>query len=167
MAQKADGATLTVSVLVRHTITLSACPDAAGTVTGSTEELRVERKTIVVGKEKASTEQRVHNPREDHRQVGDDARIASATYAGTVDIELRATGAPTARHLVNWNAPAPLPGAPRTSFYDRVKADPASVLAGSYRGPKGAKLTDAEGEMLVRARIAEPGEPGGRGSPTC
>ncbi|HEX5923506.1 MAG TPA: hypothetical protein VFY45_06715 [Baekduia sp.] len=153
MTQKAEGATLTISVLVRHTITLSACPDAAGTVTGSAEELRVERKTIVRGKEKAGVEQRVTTRAKITGQVGDDARIASATYAGTVDIEVRGTGAPTARYLVNWNAPAPLPDAPRTSVYDRVKADPAGMLAGSYRGPKGAKLTDAEGEMLVQARI--------------
>jgi hypothetical protein len=66
---------------------------------------------------------------------------------------VRGTGAPTARYLVNWNAPAPLPDAPRTSVYDRVKADPAGMLAGSYRGPKGAKLSDDEGEMLVQARI--------------
>jgi hypothetical protein len=157
MTQKADGATLTVSVLVRHTITLSACPDAAGTVTGSAEEVRIERKAIVVGKEKASTEQRVTTRAKITGQVGDDARISGATYAGTVDIELRGTGAPTARYLVNWTAPAPLPDVPRTDFYDRVKADPASVLAGSYRGPKGAKLTDDEGEMLVRARIAGQG----------
>ncbi len=153
MTQKVDGATLTISVLVRHTITLSACPDAAGIVTGSAEELRVERQAVVRGTEKASTEQRVTTRAKITGQVGDDARIASATYAGTVDIELRATGAPTARYLVNWSAPAPLPDAPRTSVFDRVKADPAGMLAGSYRGPKGAKLTDDEGEMLVRARI--------------
>ncbi len=153
MVQKADGATLTVRVLVRHTITLSACPDAAGTVTGSVEELRVERTTVVRGKEKAGVEQRVTTRAKITGQVGDDARIASATYAGTVDIEVRGTGAPTVRYLVNWNAPAPLPDAPRTDVYDRIKADPAGMLAGSYRGPKGAKLTDAEGEMLVQARI--------------
>lgn len=155
--QKVDGATLTVSVQVRRAITLSACPDAAGTVTGSYEELRVERKTVVRGKEKASVEQRVTNRAKITGQVGDDARIASATYAGTVDLEVRATGAKTARYLVNWNAPAPLPDAPRTSFEDRLKAGMAGMLAGSYRGPKGAELTDAEAEMLVRARIAGQG----------
>ena len=65
---------------------------------------------------------------------------------------MRGTGAPTRRYIVTWTAPVPLPDGPPAGFEQAFRRDPAAALAGNYRGPKGARLTEAELAALATAR---------------
>jgi hypothetical protein len=75
-------------------------------------------------------------------QVGDDAEIASATYDGTIDLEVSGTGRRSVRYVMAWDTAAPLPGTAKPG------SAAAMGYAGTYRGPHGDRLTRAEVEML-------------------
>jgi hypothetical protein len=153
-SEKVDGASISVRTLVKRTISHDACPDADGVAHGTYEQQKIERKEVVRGREKAFLETRTTTRAVATAQVGDDAQIASATYQGTLDEEVRATGTPTRRYIVTWTAPAELPNGPANRFETALKADPAAALAGNYRGPKGARLTAEELQALAGDRAA-------------
>jgi hypothetical protein len=151
-SEKVDGATLTVKTTVKRTISYDACPDADGVAHGTYEERKVERKDVVKGSERAFVEIHTNSRAVATAQVGDDALIASATYDGTLDVEVRAKAIPTRRYLMTWTAPAELPNGPPARFETALQRDPAAALAGNYRGPKGARLTDDELQGLASLR---------------
>jgi hypothetical protein len=153
--QRVDGGTITVRSAVRRTISFDACPDANGVAHGTYEVRKIERKEVAKGDQRASSEMRTTTRGVATVQVGDDALIASGTYDGTVDLEIRATGASTRRYLMTWTAPAELPQGPSGRFEVAFRRDPAAALAGQYREPKGARLTDAELEGLASLRAGE------------
>jgi hypothetical protein len=153
--QKVDGATITVTTSARRTISLEACPDANGVAHGTWEMRKIERREVAKAGKRAFVETRTTTRGDATVQVGDDAKIASGTYDGTVDLEVRATGASTRRYLVTWTAPADLPQSPSSRFEAALKRDPAGALAGQYRGPKGSRLTDEEMQGLASLRAGE------------
>lgn len=149
-----NGVQATLGVQEKTTWVTVSCPDADGVATADVEWTHVERTTAARGKERASSETRMSRRARVRVQVGDDAEIASATYAGTVDFETRATGQDTARYVINWDKAAPLPDGPKVDLGAALKADPAGFLAGTYRGPKGERLTQGEADGMITMRVA-------------
>jgi hypothetical protein len=154
-SQKVDGATVALSVTRKTTISYERCPDANGVAHGMWEALLVEHKEVVRGKERAFVERRTTRRGKITAQVGDDAKIARATYDGTVDLEIRGTAATTRRYLATWTGSLPLPAGSESDYVDRFKRDPAEALTGNYRGPKGARLTEAELALIAVTRATE------------
>jgi hypothetical protein len=151
------GAELTTSVRIKVGSKYQACPDANGVVKATTEYTQVVRKTAERDGRSAFIEERVTTTADITVQVNDDAAIAKITYDGGGDVEVRATGANTARYIMRWTAEAQDPDVEdtdRQTIYTRAKSDPASALAGTYRGPHGADLSREEVQMLVQSRAA-------------
>ncbi|HET6505935.1 MAG TPA: hypothetical protein VFG42_04040 [Baekduia sp.] len=123
-----------------------SCPDANGVATADVAWTHTERTTVRRRDDSAFTETRMTRRAKVRVQVGDDAEIASATYAGTIDLESRGTAQGSVRYVMGWDTTAPLPGTATSG------AAAAMGYAGTYRGPHGDRLTQTEVEMLLSVR---------------
>ncbi|HEY6759762.1 MAG TPA: hypothetical protein VI318_09735 [Baekduia sp.] len=145
------GVEVTTSMRTKMGHRFTTCPDANGIVKAHTEFTQAVRKTAEQDGHSAFVETRTSLTADITVQVGDDANIAKVTYDGGDDIEVRATGAATNRYIIRWTDERQ--GETSQSVYQRVKADPAGVLAGTYRGPHGSRLSAAEEQMLIEGRL--------------
>jgi hypothetical protein len=142
----ADGVRVTQLLQEKMAWDSVSCPDADGIATADVTWTHTERTTARRGDESAFTEKRLTRHAKVRVQVGDDARIASATYDGAIDFEVRGTGQRSVRYVMGWETAAPLPGTAKPG------AAAAMGYAGTYRGPHGDRLTRAEAEMLLPVR---------------
>lgn len=152
-----DGVSVTSSVRVRAGWRTMGCPDANGVVKAHNEYTQVIRRSAERGGQTAFTETRTAQSAELVVQVDDDADFGRITYDGTGELEIRATGAASARYIMHWTAAAQSPDvkdADRVSPYARAKADPQAALAGTYRGPHGSRFSAEEEKLLIEGRLA-------------
>jgi hypothetical protein len=153
-AEIVGGATVTVTSDVTRTLRLSNCPDANGKATALVEIASVERREVAKAGRSASTETRTTVRAEITVQLGDDAKIASASYKGSLDFEGRSAGTPTQRYISTWTRSMPTPSQPAADLIEEARRDSATALAGVYRGPHGG-LTGDELTQLALLRLGK------------